>query len=108
MKRETIRKVEDSICERYCKDARPLTVVEIREECQLSLTIIRKAAIESPRIDTTSKDVPIMSKNYPGIIHQHRAVDAFHPTRQWLAEIIRNAERAETWRRNSTGRGFGG
>jgi hypothetical protein len=106
MKRATIQKVEDAIVERYCKDATPLTVLEIREECQLSLTIIRKAAIESRRIDTTSKDVAIMSKNYPWLIHQHRAVDAFQPTREWLVEIIQTAARAETWRQHSTGRGF--
>jgi len=104
----TIKAVEDALLTLYLERPKARTVSEIRDECKLSATIIRKVVWHSPKISVTKTEVLVRSKDYPGHVHQTRLVDAFQPTRVWLVEVIKTAERAETWRKNSTGRGFGG
>jgi len=67
--------------------------MEIREECKLSETIIRRAVNESRLVVLTRKEVPIMSKASPGRVHQTRSIVAFFPTRAWLIEIIKQGRR---------------
>ncbi len=94
MREKTVKTVEDAILEWYLDNKQALSVPEIRENCQLSETIIRKVLQYSCRIVPTTKDVKIMSKDCPGRVHQWRRVAAFHPTREWLVDII-NSTRLE-------------
>ncbi len=93
MQKRTIKAVEDTVRDSYLDNCKPMTVKEIREQCQLSETIIRRVVRDSPRIDVTDKQVRIMSQNYPGHVHQFRRIDAFMPTRAWLVEIIKQTRR---------------
>jgi len=99
MQRQTIKKVEDTILDAYLGNLEPLTVIEIRETCQLSETIIRRAVKESRLVTRTDKEVVIMSRTSPGRVHQMRVIDAFYPTRQWLAELLKqNRKEYDYWR----------
>ncbi len=104
----TIKAVEDTILKSYLKNNQALSVPEIRDSLQgkLGATIIRKVATQSTRIFSTTKDVRIMSKHSPGCVHQWRSVSAFHPTREWLVEIINQTRREFAYHRYTTGRGF--
>lgn len=93
MQARTIKEVEDAILDQYLTVGKALTVKEIREECGKSETIIRRVVYESRRIAITHKEVRIMSRQYPTMVHQHRSVDAFQPTRDWLIEIIKTTRR---------------
>ena len=86
----TVKAVEDTILKAYLKNIQALSVPEIRDALQgkLGETIIRKVLSQSTRIFSTTKDVRVMSKDYPGCVHQWRSISAFHPTREWLVEII--------------------
>jgi len=93
MQQATIKMVEETILDLYVDNGKPLTVMEIREQCKLSETIIRRAVTESQRVSPTNKEVPIMSKASPGRVHQTRSIVAFYPTRQWLIECIKQTRR---------------
>jgi len=106
MQPSTIKTVEDTVLGFYLEYQESLTVMEIMGECHMSETIIRKVVTNSSKIRSTKKDVPIMSKKYPGRVHQTRSIDAFHPTREWLCEIIKETRREYDYFRYTRGRGF--
>lgn len=106
MQKATIKAVEDTVLGFFIEYQEPLTVMEIRGQCQLSETIIRKVVSNSRNIRATKKEVPIMSKGSPGRVHQMRSIDAFHPTREWLVEIIKENRREHDYYRYTHGRGF--
>jgi hypothetical protein len=108
MRANTIKTVEDTVLSMYTDRPEPVTVKEVVAQCKLGETVVRRALHESTRIGLTTKQVKVMSRSYPGHVHQFRSVDAFHPSRRWLVEVIKNAERARQWKEHSTGRGFGG
>ena len=85
---KTMKTVEDTVLSLYMNTKQPLTVIEIRDECKLSKTVIRTALDDSTKITQTSRYVAIMSKQYPRHVHQHRSVAAWYPTRGWLVDII--------------------
>ena len=86
----TIKSVEDTILESYLLNKQAMSVPEIKESLQGKLgdTIIRAVCSQSTRVMLTEKPVKIMSKDCPGLVHQWRRVAAFHPSREWLVEII--------------------
>lgn len=89
----TIKAVEEAILESYLSNKQAQSIPEIHESLQgkLGETIIRKVVWQSTRILPTMKDVRIMSKDCPGRVHQWRSVSAFHPSREWLVELIKQA-----------------
>jgi len=93
MQPRTVSAVEDVILVSFLDHQKPLSVREIRDECKLSATIIRKVVNESHKITRTQKEVLIYSRDYPTMIHQRRSVDAFYPTRKWLAELLKQERR---------------
>lgn len=107
MHANTIKAVEDTVIGFFIEYQEPLTVMEIRGQCQLSETIIRKVVADSRKLRVTKKAVPIMSKGSPGRVHQMRSIDAFHPTREWLVEIIKESRREFAYHKYTHGRGFG-
>ncbi len=99
MQDSTIKEVEEAILEQYITTGDAMTVKEIRAQCKKSDTIIRNVVNHSVRINRTDKDVRIMSKDYPGCVHQHRTVAAFWPTRRWLIEVIQQTRREYDYHR---------
>ena len=99
MKQGTVTSVERSLLSMYLDKQEPRTVKEIATEVRMGETIVRRALRESPKVIITTKDVKIMSRNYPGTLHQHRSVDAFMPSRRFLVEVIKNDRREADWQR---------
>jgi hypothetical protein len=105
MQIRTMQDVETAVLDGYLETGKAMTVNEIVSRSNRSDTITRRALDESRRITRTQTTVPIMSKNYLGIIHQHRTVDAFLPSRLWLAELLLQSRREHHYDR--TERKFG-
>lgn len=100
-----MKTVEETVLEGYLETGKAMTVKEIVASCDNGETIVRRVLEESRRITRIPVQVPIMSKNYPGIVHQHRTVDAFLPSRLWLAELLKQVRREYHYHR--TERKFG-
>lgn len=99
MRQGTVTSVENSLLSMYLDKQEPRTAKEIAADSKLGETIVRRALRESVKISFTTKDVKVMSRNYPGVVHQHRSVDAFVPSRRFLVEIIKNDRREAEWQR---------
>jgi len=106
MHANTIKAVEDTVLSLFIDTKKPQTVMEIRAECKLSETIIRKVLDDSTRITETHKYVVVYSLVSPGDVHQNRQVRAFHPTRGWLVDIIKESSREFAYHKYTHGRGF--
>jgi len=104
--RVTIAAVERIIFDSYLQDGVPLTVNEIRERSALSASAVRDALSLSRKLSRTRREVVIMSKrfNAANLVHQHREVAAYYPTRDWLREIIGQLRREKHY--NDTERKF--
>jgi hypothetical protein len=88
MKPETQQSIELTVLDFYVKTGAGLSVPEITARVPWGETTVRRAAQESERLELTHKFVQVMSKNYPGHLHQERSIDAYQPTRRWLREVI--------------------
>jgi hypothetical protein len=106
MNTHTLQAVERVVFDAYVEGRQALTVNEIRERTLLSATSVRNAVTTSRKLARTRREVAILSKrfNAKNIVHQHREVAAYYPTRDWLVEVIDQLRREKHY--NLTERKF--
>ncbi len=97
MKAGTLQTVERALMSRYLNDEQSMTVKEVVEFTKLGSTIVRRALRESTKISFTKKPVEVMSRDYPGHVHQTRVVEAYRPSRSYLVDYIRKGKREQDW-----------
>ena len=90
MKTNTYNRIFRAVVESYLVDGKALTIKEIAGLPNTpSESTIRKYIWDIRELDATTKDIDVRDTNYNWFIAQRR-VDAFHPSRKVLADMIRD------------------
>ena len=103
MNTHTNNQVEQVVLDHFLSKHEPCTILTLVECTGLSHTHLRNLARANPHLIQTVGQHKIYSVQEPTQIHQTRKVEAYMPSREWLAYLYADARRrAEYW---STARG---
>ena len=89
--------IRDAVLAHYLETGKAATVKEIAGRVSFSESTVRKVMTSKPHYgvvagtDITSKEIECYSRDYPGMISGYRNVDAFVPSRSYMAEVIKAA-----------------
>lgn len=92
-RQQTLKRLQSDVLDEFVTTHQPVTVIKLHEMTGYSKTYLRQVLRRSKQLRRTTWFHRIYSQDDPNHIHQTREVEAYVPSREWLAELFSESRR---------------